>query len=369
MWTVNRYPIVIIGAGPAGLSAGIEAAKAGCNVLIIDENSKPGGQLFKQIHKFFGSSEHRAGTRGYTIGKLLLEETQKLGIDVWLNTEVCGIDKNKRIWAVRNKKESINIEAQKIILATGAIENAVKFPGWSLPGVMGAGAAQTMINVNRILPGNRILMVGSGNVGVIVSYQLLQAGADVVGILEAAPQLGGYGVHTAKVCRAGVPFFTSHTVSKAIGTDYVEAAEIVELDCNWKPVPGTEKIFEVDTICLAAGLTPLTELAWIAGCGFEYIPELGGHLPIHNRFMETNSSGIYVAGDISGIEEASTAMEEGRLAGISAAASIGFYDDKIRDELALGVWKRLDALRCGQFGLKRKNAKDRILRIGEVVTA
>lgn len=362
---MNRAQVAIIGAGPAGLSAAIEAARAGAKVLIIDENSRPGGQLFKQIHKFFGSNEHKAGIRGFDIGQQLLEEAGKLDIEVWLDTEVCGIDKDKRIWAVRKGEKSIYVDADRIIIATGATENAVSFSGWTLPGVMGAGAAQTMINIHRVLPGKKILMLGSGNVGVIVSYQLLQAGAQVVGIVEAAPRLGGYGVHTAKVRRAGVPFYVSHTVSRVIGETHVEGVEIVELDSNWKMVKGSEKILEADTICLATGLTPLVELAWITGCKFEYIPELGGHLPVHNYYMETTVDGIYIAGDITGIEEASTAMEEGRLAGISAAASLGLYSGEEKLKLSKEVWDRLDALRCGTFGQKRKVAKDRIVSLGK----
>lgn len=364
---MHKTAVVIIGAGPAGLCAAIEAAKAGAKVLVLDENMKPGGQLFKQIHKFFGSKEHKAGTRGYEIGEQLLKEAKALHIDVWLNTEVCGIDGERNIWAVRNGKQTVHIQAERIILATGATENAVSFPGWTLPGVMGAGAAQTMINIHRVLPGKKILMLGSGNVGVIVSYQLLQAGAEVSAIVEASPALGGYGVHTAKVCRAGVPFYTSHSISRAIGTERVEAVEIIALDENWKPIKGTEKILEADAICLAAGLSPLTELAWIAGCQFNYIPELGGHLPVHNRYMETSAEGIYVAGDITGIEEASTAMEEGMLAGINAAASLGFYNQEEKERYSMEVWERLDALRCGYFGQKRKTAKDRMISVGKEV--
>src|SRR5690554_4640080 len=119
---LNRTPVVIIGAGPAGLSAAIELAKVGGKLLVIDENTRPGGQLFKQIHKFFGSKEHKAGTRGFAIGKELLEETRRLGIDVWLNSEVVGIDKDMNLWVVQNKEKSVKINAEKVIIATGAIE-------------------------------------------------------------------------------------------------------------------------------------------------------------------------------------------------------------------------------------------------------
>lgn len=364
---MTEAALAVIGSGPAGLSAAIQAAEAGADVLLIDENLRPGGQLFKQIHKFFGSHAHRAGTRGMDIGAQLLEETKRLGIRVWLHSEVCGIENGHDLWIIRDGKTSECVRAERIILATGATENAVAFPGWELPGVMGAGAAQTMINVNRVLPGRKFLMLGSGNVGVIVSYQLLQAGAQVAAIVEAAPVLGGYGVHTAKVCRAGVPFYVSHTIKQAIGTDHVKAVELVAVNDKFKQIPGTEFTLEADTICLAAGLTPLTELAWLAGCEFQFVPALGGHLPIHNEQMKTTVPHIYVAGDISGVEEASTAMEEGKLAGINAAAALGCCSRFEADRISSKIWENLYALRCGYFGQKRRDAKNIMLKKGREV--
>lgn len=360
--------LAIVGAGPAGLSASIVARRAGVDVLLIDENARPGGQLFKQIHKFFGSRAHKAGTRGINIGTELLRESEELGIHIWLKGEVCGIENGHNLWVVRDRNRSEIVKAKKIILATGATENAVTFPGWDLPGVMGAGAAQTMINVNRVLPGRKVIMLGSGNVGVIVAYQLMQAGAEVVAVLEAAPVLGGYGVHTAKVSRAGVPFYVSHTIKRAFGTNHVEAVEIVELDNSFKQIPGTEQILDADTVCLATGLTPLTELAWLAGCKFNFVPALGGHLPIHDEKMHTTQPDIFIAGDISGIEEASTAMEEGRLAGINAAQELGYISEdeaKIRTDV---IWDSLNSLRSGYFGQKRRDSKDLMLQNGKKVS-
>ncbi len=224
----------VIGAGPAGLAAAIEIARAGGQVTLIDENAKPGGQLFKQIHKFFGSREHMAGMRGFHIGEQLLAETRKLNVEVLLDSPVYALFPDKTVGYIHDEKE-VCLRAEKIIIAAGAAENALAFPGSTLPGVMGAGAAQTMINVHRVLPGKRILMIGSGNVGLIVSYQLMQAGADVVALIEAAPQIGGYGVHAAKIRRAGVPIYLSHTVKRAMGEDQVESVEIVELDSRWQP--------------------------------------------------------------------------------------------------------------------------------------
>jgi len=360
---LNRE-ILVIGAGPAGLSAAIEAASAGARVLLVDENSKPGGQLFKQIHKFFGSRDHRAGVRGINIGTELLAEAERLQIEVWLNAEVCGIFNGRDVWIVRDKERSVTVRAERVIIATGAVENAVNFPGWTLPGVMGAGAAQTMINLHRVLPGKKVLMIGSGNVGVIVSYQLLQAGADVKAVVEAAPRLGGYGVHTAKVRRAGVPFHTSHTVLRAEGNGRVEKAVIAQIDSRWQPVPGTEQELDVDTICIAAGLTPLVELAFACGCEKIYNPVLGGMIPWHDERMGTSLPSIYIAGDISGVEEASTAMEEGRMAGLSAAASLGHLSEEAYRERRLVIDGRLLALRSGLFGQKRRDAKKMIISRG-----
>ena len=352
--------IAVLGAGPAGLSAAIQAAKAGAKVTLIDENQLPGGQLFKQIHKFFGSREHRAGTRGYAIGQQLLGEVEQNGVQVMLDTLVYGIFENNTLGII-NQGHHYSLEAKRIILATGAQENYMVFPGSTLPGVMGAGAAQTMINVNRVLPGKKVLMVGSGNVGLIVSYQLMQAGAEVVALVEAAPQIGGYGVHAAKIRRAGVPIHISHTIAKAHGTQEVEKVTIVKLDDKWQQIPGSEQDLKVDTICLAVGLNPMTELAWMSGCKFEYIPALGGHIPLHDENMQTTLETIYVAGDITGVEEASSAMEEGNLAGVAAAESLGAISEKEAKKLKQTFQDRLNALRTGPFGEKRRNSKQHLL--------
>ncbi len=349
----------VIGGGPAGLSAAIEAARAGVRVLLIDENERPGGQLFKQIHKFFGSKAHRAGVRGIDIGTQLLAEVEAGGVQVWLSSVVWGLFGERTLGVIRNRKNE-RVMADKILLATGAMENALAFPGWTLPGVMGAGAIQTLVNVHRVLPGKRVLMVGSGNVGLIVSYQLLQAGAEVVGVVEALPKVGGYGVHASKLRRQGVPIWTRRTIKAALGNGKLEKAITVALDEQWKEVPGTEMEHAVDVICLALGLTPLSELAWMAGCKFDYIPALGGHVPVHNANMESTVPGIYVAGDVSGIEEASTAMEEGRLAGIAVAESLGKLSAEEASKKKEAIYAGLEELRSGPFGEGRRKAKEAV---------
>jgi thioredoxin reductase len=358
---VKEVELVVVGAGPAGLSAAIEAAKAGAEVLVCDENAKAGGQLFKQIHKFFGSRAHQAGTRGIDIGQNLLDEVEKSGVDVRLEAVVWGIFSDKRVGIVHNGKNTL-VKAKKILLATGAAENVLAFPGWTLAGVMGAGAIQTMVNVHRVLPGKRILMVGSGNVGLIVSYQLLQAGAEVAAIVEAMARVGGYAVHASKVVRAGVPILTSTTIKEAKGNGKVEKAIIIKLDDKFKQIAGTEKEIEADVICIAVGLSPLAELAWLAGCKFADVSELGGFLPIHNEDMETTVEGIYVAGDLAGIEEASTAIEEGRLAGIAIAERLGHISQTQAQQKKQEILERTEQLRDGPFGIDRRKAKEELIR-------
>ena len=361
----KEVEILVIGAGPAGLSAAIEAAKYGADVLVVDENDKPGGQLFKQIHKFFGSRRHKAGVRGVDIGTGLLKEVQDLGVEVMLNTVAYGIYPNGEGVALAvNGEEGRMVYPKKVIMATGAGENPLAFPGWTLPGVVGAGAIQTMINVHRVPVGKRVLMIGSGNVGLIVTYQLLQAGIEVAGIVEAAPQVGGYGVHSAKVRRAGVPMYTGHTVLEAVPNEDmtgVTGAVIAEVDEKFQPVKGTEQFIECDTIGIAVGLTPDIALPSMADVTFVNAGRLGSQVPMHDRNMETTKEGIYVAGDSSGVEEASSAIEEGKLAGIAAAEALGKVDVKVAKEAKAQVWDSLNQLRTGPFGAGRHDAKEKII--------
>jgi thioredoxin reductase/Fe-S-cluster-containing hydrogenase component 2 len=343
---MKRYDLIVIGAGPAGLSAAIEAAKRGVRVIVFDENAKPGGQLFKQIHKFFGSKEHKAKIRGFKIGEELLKEAHDYGVEVVLNAIVVGLYLDKEI-TVQTGDQIQHYKGDAIIVATGAAENMVPFPGWTLPGVIGAGAAQTMMNLHSIKPGNRVLMLGSGNVGLVVSFQLLQAGCEVVALVDAAPKVGGYGVHASKVARCGVPFYLSHTIIQAEGEGCVTGVTIGEVDSSWQIIPGTEKHFAVDTICLAVGLSPMSQLLSMAGCKMQDTP--GGFVPICTETGETNVPGIFAAGDVSGIEEASSAMIEGRISGLAAAEYLGFISGDELANLAQELEKALQSLREGMF--------------------
>lgn len=342
----KRYDLIVVGAGPAGLSAAIEAAKNGLKPIVFDENAKPGGQLFKQIHKFFGSKEHKAKIRGFNIGEELLKEAADNGVEVVLNATVVGLYGEKEV-TVRIGEEIKHFKGDSILVATGASENMVTFKGWTTPGVIGAGAAQTMMNLHHIMPGKRVLMLGSGNVGLVVSYQLMQAGCEVVALVDAAPRIGGYGVHAAKIARCGVPFYLSHTIVEVKGTNAVESVTIASVDDKFQFIPGTEKTFDVDTVCVAVGLSPMSQLLKQAGCKMKDTP--GGYIPECDPLGATSVPGIYAAGDVAGIEEASSAMIEGRISGAVIANYLGYLEEDALKERIAELEKALDSLRKGMF--------------------
>jgi len=351
--------IVVIGAGPAGLCAAIEARRTGAEVMLVDENSRPGGQLFKQIHKFFGSSEHHAGTRGYDIASELCRQADSMGTEMWLDTVAYGIFP-EGVGLVKNGENYI-VKAKKIIVAAGGSEDPAAFKGSTLPGVITAGAAQTLANVDRVLPGKKIVVLGSGNVGLIAAYQLMQGGAEIMAVVEKKDHIGGYGVHAAKLRRAGVPILTESVVTEAVGKDSVEAVTISAADAEGRPVPGSERTIEADTLCIAVGMSPLTELLWQAGAKFSYVQELGGFVPLHDEHMMTTLDGLYAAGDVTGIEEAPIAMEEGNIAGISAACACGHIGPDAAAWLCAAAQQRIRSLESGSFGDNRWAARHRLL--------
>jgi sarcosine oxidase subunit alpha len=354
---VLETDVAIVGAGPAGLSAAAMASRFGADVLVFDENPQIGGQLVKQTHMFFGSRDQYAKTRGIDIVKKLI---QSLGesVQIFPETPVIGYYPTHQLAVVKDRKLH-KVNTRKIIVATGASENMLTFPNNDLPGVYGAGAVQTLMNVYGILPGKRVLMVGAGNIGVIVAYQLVQVGVEVVAIVEALPEIGAYQVHASKIRRCGVPIWTRHTIKRAVGQDRVEGATVVQLDNHWQEIPGTEHDLKLDTICLAVGLRPSSELFEQAGCQMVHIPELGGEVPFRNEYLETTVEGVYVAGDAAGIEEASSAMLEGRLAGLDAAEKLVGKSDEIT-KLKNTIVADLKQLRAGPFGEKIRLGEEKL---------
>ncbi|MGC8556121.1 MAG: FAD-dependent oxidoreductase [Conexivisphaera sp.] len=332
------YDFVIVGAGPAGLSAALAAAPSGMRIAVLDQSPYPGGQLIKQTHKFFGTRESFAGTRGIDIARNLVSQLKEYpNVELYPMTQVIGYYPPEGVlMAVRaegvGRFKVMMIRADKLLVAAGAMERTLAFPGNDLPGVMGAGAAQTLMNVFGIKPANDVLIIGAGNVGVIVAYQARQAGINVRAVIDILPKTAAYLVHAAKIRRMQIPVFMEHTIKGAYGDGSVESAVIYQVDKSFKPVEGSEKEIKVDGIWMAVGLSPSTELLSKMGARMKFVPELGGYVPYRTKYLETSVRGVYVAGDASGIEEASTAMMEGRIAGISAAISAGKGTDSMVEE-------------------------------------
>ncbi len=342
-----KEDVTIVGGGPAGLSAALTLKKYGITPLIVEQNPQLGGQLIKQTHKFFGSKKERAGTRGIEIASEMIHSIKEQGVKYFTNSSAFGFYPSDTLGIFKGN-QFIKVKSNYFVFAAGAAEKMLPFPGNDIPGVFGAGAAQTLANVFGIRPGKSVLMVGAGNVGLIVSYQLLQAGVEVKAVVEAMPRIGGYFVHSAKLRRFGVPILTSTTIKEVKGINHVEQAITVSLDKDFKEIQGTEKVWDVDTVCLSTGLIPSVTLLAQAGCDIKYVPSLGGYVPLRKNTLETSLKNVFVAGDITGIEEASTAMLEGVVAAYSVLAKKG-KDVKEEQEQAM---KELKRLRSGPFGKK-----------------
>jgi len=354
------FDAVIIGAGPSGLCAAKVLSNTGKKVLLLERDPFLGGQLLKQTHMFFGSKQQYAGIRGYEIANILIKDIKHENITILTDTIATGYYPEERVLlAFKQEKELIQIEFKQLIVATGASEKSLLFENNDLPGIFGAGAVQTLMNMYGVLPGMDIVMVGSGNIGLIVSYQLIQAGAKVNCIIDAAKNIGGYFVHAAKIRRLGVPILMQHTIHKAIGRSTIEAVEIAPVDDQWNKIP--EKSFrrDCDVLCLAVGLGPMTEILWQMGCQMSYVPELGGSVPIRKTSLETTVPGVFVAGDAAGVEEASSAMLEGMIAGMYAAKNLGIAEDVFQKEW-LNSESYLKELRHGPVGEKIRKGIEKV---------
>ena len=304
--------VLVIGGGPAGLSAAIELGKLGVRTLLVDDKDRLGGKLVLQTHKFFGSVEDsHAGTRGFEIGAILAAEIGGLpSVEVWLDTTAVAVFADQVVGVVRGGRY-VTVRPRVLMVATGARERMISFPGNTLPGVYGAGAFQTLVNRDLVKSSERVLIVGGGNVGLIAGYHAIQAGIEVVALIEGLPQVGGYKVHADKLARLGVPIFTAHTIVCAAGRERVESATIAALDSGWNVVPGTEKCFAVDTVLIAVGLAEVNEFT----------------LKARQFGMD-----VFHAGDAQEIAEASAAMFTGRIEGLKIARHLGAYAGEVPRE-------------------------------------
>lgn len=299
-----EVPVLIIGAGPAGLSAAIELGKLGIHCLLIDDKHRVGGKLVLQTHRFFGSVEAvHAGTRGIDIARILEQEVYSNPmIEVWTHSTALAVFSDKKVGVLKNGQQYLLIKPEILLVATGAREKSLAFKGNTLPGVFGAGAFQTLVNRDLVRPAENLFIIGGGNVGLIAGYHALQAGINVVGLIEAMPDCGGYKVHRDKLVRSGVPIYTSHTILSANGTEQVESVTIAEIDRDFNPIPATEKSFACDCVLLAVGLSPVDEF--------------------YRKAVDYGLK-VFAAGDAEEIAEASAAIYAGKIRGREIAHEFG----------------------------------------------
>jgi NADPH-dependent 2,4-dienoyl-CoA reductase/sulfur reductase-like enzyme/Fe-S-cluster-containing hydrogenase component 2/bacterioferritin-associated ferredoxin len=302
--------VLIIGGGPAGLSAAIELGSRGVDCLLVDDKHRLGGKLVLQTHRFFGSIEAvYAGTRGIDIATKLEDQVRQFSsVKIWLQSTALAVFSDKKVGILKEGRQYVLVKPQILLVAAGAREKSLAFPGNDLPGVYGAGAFQTLVNRDLVRPTDKLFIVGGGNVGLIAGYHALQAGIQVVGLVEVMPECGGYKVHKDKLARLGVPIMTSHTILRADGKESVESVTIAQVDEKFRPIKGTEKTFACDTVLIAIGLDPVNEF---------YIKAKEFDLP------------AYAAGDAEEIAEASAAIFSGRIRGLEIVKKLGLHSGEI----------------------------------------
>ncbi len=300
----REVPVLIIGGGPAGLSAATELGRHGVPVLLVDDKDRLGGKLVLQTHRFFGSiNAVYAGTRGTHIGERLASEATACDTtEVWASSTVLAVFSDGWVGILRDGVRYVLVRPEVLLVATGSRERALPFRGNTIPGVLGAGAYQTLLNRDLVSFAERLFVVGGGNVGLITAYHALQAGVQVVGLVEAAPECGGYRVHRDKLARLGVPILTSHTVVAAVGTERVEGVVVASVDERFKPIEGTERTVACDAVLVAVGLDPVDEFT-----------------------AQARAAGmtVFAAGDCDEIAEASAAIFAGKIRGLEIARALG----------------------------------------------
>jgi len=306
--------VLVIGAGPSGLSATKIMAEKGIDIILIDDKNKLGGKLVLQTHKFFGSQEDvYAGKRGIEIAKILGKKIRDFeNVDIFLNSTALAVFSDGLIGILKDNRDFLLIKPENLLVSTGAREKMLIFPGDTLPGVYGAGAFQTLVNRDLIKAADRVFIVGGGNVGLIAGYHALQADIEVVGLIEAMAQCGGYKVHEDKLRRLNIPIYTRHTILSANGDEKVESITIAKLDEDWNPIDGTEKTFECDTILIAVGLNPVDEF-----------------------YRKAKDFGIksWIAGDAQEIAEASAAIYTGKIEGLKILREKGYKIEEDIEEM------------------------------------
>jgi thioredoxin reductase len=330
--------VLVVGAGPGGLAAAAAAADAGADVLVVDERAKPGGQYYKQPSDAYVLDEGMLD-RQYREGRALAARAAAAGATVLNEVQVWAATGPRDLRAVGGGR-AYTIRPGRLILATGAYERGVPLPGWTLPGFMATGAAQTLLRAYQVVPGERVLVSGNGPLNMQVAAELVRAGATVVAVCEAAlvasparapalgamavaaPDLMAAGLSYARTLRAArVPTLFGHAVVRAEGDGRVERATVARLDDAGRPVRASERTFDVDTVCAGFGFLPANELARAVGVAHVYDTALGQLVAVRARDGRTSVDGVWIVGDSGGTGGARLATAVGALAGAGAAGA------------------------------------------------
>ena len=337
---------MVVGAGVAGTAAAIEAARAGVEVTLVDENPISLSTMRLDVPQFFGQRIDPAlGDRAVMLERVIaankdMAEAAPAGVDVQIGSCVWGAFRNSENsraldgpqLGLADDRQSWTIKYDRLIVAAGARDLGMPFAGSDLVGAMGANGAYSLMSVYEGLTSRRMVILGSGNLGLNTARMALMSGVKVAAVVDVAPAVRGDDALAAELRSLGVEFYTSHTVMEATGSDgQIESVSLIEVNSDYEPLASSEKVVAADTVCLAIGLVPNIELLSLLGCDLTFRSELGGYVPEHDERMRTSVDNVFVAGDAAGfhdgmVQEPQIAREQGRLAGIAAAESLGAID-------------------------------------------
>ena len=336
---MTSYDIVIVGGGPAGLAAAVSAKKAGTDsILIIERDKELGGILNQCIHNGFGLHTFKEELTGPEYAYRFIEQVYDLGIEYKLDTMVMDISHDKVVTAMNRTEGMFQIQAGAVILAMGCRERprgALNIPGYRPAGIYSAGTAQRLVNMEGYMPGREVVILGSGDIGLIMARRMTFEGATVKVVAELMPFSGGLKRNIVQCLDDyGIPLKLSHTVVDIEGKERVKAVTIAEVGPDMKPIPGTEERYTCDTLLLSTGLIPENELS--RGAGVEMNPVTSG--PIVNEILEANIPGVFACGNVLHVHDlVDYVSEEATRAGENAAKYVqnGCKDEKEGSDIKL----------------------------------